>query len=338
MTIMTKRRTLLRGATAAVAVAATGPAMPALAAGATPLRIGYLRGLASEGHLWTAQHLDAFAAQDLAVEPVQFVTGLEAYQALVGGSLDLVTTGAVISNFPARGQGKAFLINAEEFASAQLWIHPASGIRSVADLKGRQVATTRGTTAHYFLYRALQHAGLDPASDVVIVHQQMANAVTAFIAGAVPAVATWVPFDAAIARSGRGATMLTDASAYPDAHILNGWSARNDVHATQKDVLRRFARAWLAANEALATRPETILPALQAGQLSAFSLAELQHQYDVTRWLPAEGWKQRFDDGSVDRVLDEVTGFNVAVGAFADPLPASTYFDPTLLQDVLAAG
>ena len=76
---MLNRRHLLQNA-AAAALAAT--AMPAIAAGPTTLRVGYLHGLAADGHLWTAEHLGSFKEQDLAIETIQFVTGLEAYQAL----------------------------------------------------------------------------------------------------------------------------------------------------------------------------------------------------------------------------------------------------------------
>ncbi len=329
------RRTLLKGAALAATVAA---ARPTLAADTTTLRIGYLHGLASDAHLWTAELLGSFATQGLKVETVQFITGLEAYQALAGGSVDLVTTGAVISNFPARGQGKAFLINAEEFGTAQLWVHPASGIKTVADLKGQKIATTRGTTAHFFLFRALQHNGLDPAKDTEIVHQQMGNAVTAFIAGAVPAVATWMPFDVSIAKSAPDAVRIADASQFADAAILNGWSARNELHASSPDLLRRFVRAWLPANDALVTRPQEILTTLQPTRYREFTLAQLQSQYNACRWHPAAEWAAQFRDGSVVKILDQVTAFNVAVGAFADPLPAATYFDPSPLQDVLAQG
>ena len=248
-----------------------------------------------------------FAAQGLELETVQFVTGLEAYQALAGGSVDLVTTGAVISNFPARGQGKAFLINAEEFGTAQLWVHPDSGIKTVADLKGQKIATTRGTTAHYFLLRALQHNGLDPAKDIEIVHQQMGNAVTAFIAGAVPAVATWMPFDGSIAKSAPDAVKIADASQFADAAILNGWSARNELHASDPELLRRFVRAWLPANEALATRPQEILTTLQPIRYREFTPAQLQSQYDACHWRPAAEWASRYRDGSVAQILDQVT-------------------------------
>ncbi len=61
----------------------------------------------------------------------------------------------MISNFPARGQGKVFLINNVEFATAQLWVREDQGIKSFADLKGKRIATTTGTTAHVFLDTAL---------------------------------------------------------------------------------------------------------------------------------------------------------------------------------------
>ena len=42
----------------------------------------------------------------------------------------MTTTGAVLSNFPARGQGKVFLANDIEVATAQLWVHSGAGIKS----------------------------------------------------------------------------------------------------------------------------------------------------------------------------------------------------------------
>ena len=82
-----------------------------------------------------------------------FTTGLELFQAMIGGSLDVLSTGAVLSNFPARGQGRVFLVNDIEYATAQLWVRDDS-VKSIADLKGKQIATTTGTTAHVFLDQA----------------------------------------------------------------------------------------------------------------------------------------------------------------------------------------
>ena len=134
---------------------------------------------------------------------VKFTTGLELFQAMIGGSIDMLVTGAVISNFPARGQGKMFLINDVEFATAQLWVHEDKGIKTFADLKGKKISTTTGTTAHVFLDTALRANSVDP-KEVEVVNQRMSEAVTSFISGAVPAVALWVPFNIPVREQGAG--------------------------------------------------------------------------------------------------------------------------------------
>ena len=186
------RRTFLQGAGAIAGVAALGA--PAIAQAKTKIRVGYLHTLAVDGQMWLADHLGAFDKNGLEPEFKLFQTGLELFQAMIGGSLDVLSTGAVISNFPARGQGKMFLANAVEFATAQLWVREDQGIKTFADLKGKRIATTAGTTAHVFLNTALK-ANNWPPTDVELLNQRMPDAVTSFISGAVPAVALWVPFN-----------------------------------------------------------------------------------------------------------------------------------------------
>mgnify|MGYP003344334499 CR=1 FL=1 len=202
--------------------------------------------------MWLAQESGAWAKNGLDPEFKLFTTGLELFQAMVGGSLDILSTGAVISNFPARGQGKMFLVNGVEFATAQLWVRDDMGIKTFADLKGKKIATTTGTTAHVFLDTALRANNIDPAKDVELLNQPMAAAVTSFIAGAVPAVALWVPFNVTVRDKVPGAKKLVDASAYyPQAAIVSGWAARNDYYDKNKDVLANVVRAWSAGNDML---------------------------------------------------------------------------------------
>src|SRR5690606_8985772 len=189
-------------------------------------------------------------------------TGLELFQAMSGGSIDVLRTGAVMSNVAARGQGKVFLMNDVEFATAQLWVHPDMGINSIADLKGKQISTTTGTTAHVFLDNALRKNGLDPKKDVKIINQRMQDAVTAFISKAVPAIALWVPFNIPIRNKVPGAKMLVDASKfYPEAAIMGGWAARNDYYDKNKAVLEKIIRGWAQANDYLIANTDKALQA-----------------------------------------------------------------------------
>jgi NitT/TauT family transport system substrate-binding protein len=256
---------------------------------------------------------------------------------MIGGSLDMLSTGAVISNFPARGQGKAFLINNIEFATAQLWIREDQGVKTWADLKGKKISTTLGTTAHVFLDAALRANGLDPAKDVELVNQGMPVAVTSFISGAVPAVALWVPFNMQVRQRVPGAKMLVDASAYfPKSAIVGGWATRADYYEKNRAVVAQVVRGWAASNDDLIKNSATILPIIQAKNYEQVPLAELQEQFKASKYHTAADWQKLYQDGTALGWLQQVTDFYARFGGIQNPVPAKTYFDTSLLLNVKA--
>jgi NitT/TauT family transport system substrate-binding protein len=327
------RRTFLQG-TGAIAGAATFGA-PAIAQAKTKIRVGYLHTLAVDGQMWLADHLGSFEKNGLEPEFKLFQTGLEIFQAMIGGSLDVLSTGAVISNFPARGQGKMFLANAVEFATAQLWVREDQGIKTFADLKGKRIATTAGTTAHVFLNTALK-ANQMAASDVELLNQRMPDAVTSFISGAVPAVALWVPFNITVRDKVPGAKKLVDASAYyPQAAIMSGWATTADYHAKNREVLVRLIKAWGEGNEYLTSKTDEALEVLQKKQYPQVPLADFKEQYKAQKAFPAAEWRKLYGDGTVTKWLQQVTDFFAATGNIPNPIPASQYFDPSIYMDAM---
>ncbi len=331
------RRTFIAQAAAGLSVACLGG--PALAQARTKVKVGYLHTPAVDGQIWTGMQMGSFARQGLDLELVQFTTGLELFQAMIGGSLDVLSTGAVVSNFPARGQGKVFLINNVEFATAQLWVRSDQGIKTFADLKGKKISTTTGTTAHVFLDNALRANKLDPAKDVEVVNQRMADAVTSFISGAVPAVALWVPFDITVKQKVPGALKLVDASAYfPQAAIVGGWAARNDWFDKNRDACQKLVRGWQEANDHLiGPKSADAVAALQASQYAQVPLEEFRDQFKASRYYTSADWRKLYADGSVTRWLQQVTDFFVKFGNIQNAVPASTYFDTKLFLDTVKA-
>src|SRR5467141_3246865 len=189
------RRKFIAATCSTLGMSAIG--MPALAQAKTKTRVGYLHTLAVDEQIWLCDHLGAWARNGLDPQFSEFKTGLELFKAMSGGSIDMLVTGAVISNFPARGQGKMFLANSIEFATAQLWVREDMGVKQVTDLRGKRVATTAGTTAHVFLDNALRENKMTGA-DIDLASMPMPEAVNSFIAGNVPAVVLWVPFNIAV--------------------------------------------------------------------------------------------------------------------------------------------
>lgn len=330
-----KRRTF-------ISLAATGAAamaLPGLALAKTDkIKVGYLHTLAVDGQMWLAESQGLWKQQNLEPEFVQFQTGLELFQAMSGGSIDVLSTGAVMSNFPARGQGKVFLINDIEFATAQLWVHPDMGVKTWADLKGKKISTTAGTTAHVFLDTALRAHGIDPKKDIQIVNQRMPDAVTAFISKAVPAVALWVPFNIPVKNKSPGAKMLGDASAYyPKAAIVDGWAARNDFYDKRKDVLERIIRAWVGANDYFVGNADKALAELQSKRYPNVPLPDLKEQFHAQKMFTSKEWAKRYADGTVTKWLQQVTDFFVDFAHISNSVPASKYFDPNIYLKVVKA-
>jgi NitT/TauT family transport system substrate-binding protein len=326
---------LIKAGAFAALGAVTG--FPALAQARTKVKVGYLHTPAVDSHIFIGEELGSWGKQGLDLELIRFTTGLELFQAMIGGSLDVLSTGAVISNFPARGQGRAFLMNNIEYATAQLWVRD-DAIKSPADLKGRRISTSTGTTAHVFLDRALRSANLDPAKDVQIVNQRMTEAVTSFVSGAVPAVALWVPFDSVVRQQVPGARRLIDASVFfPEAAIMGGWAARNDYFDRNRDVLTRMIAGWAEANAQITAQPDASAEMLQKAQYKEVPLADFKEQFKASRYYSNADWITRYRDGTVTRWLQQVTDFFVANANIQNALKADQYFDAKLFLDTVKA-
>jgi NitT/TauT family transport system substrate-binding protein len=327
------RRQFLASATG---IALGGVAAPAIGQSKTRLRVGYLHTVAVDGQIWTGIDQGLFDRQGLDLDMRQFNTGLEIFQALIGGSLDVLATGAVLSNFPARGQGKVFLINDIEVATAQLWVRADQGIQSFDDLKGKRIATAMGTTAHVFLDTALRANKVDP-KNVELLNQTMPAAVTSFISGAVPAVALWVPFNITVRDNVPGAVKLADAAAYyPQAAIIGGWAAGNDYFDANKETLAKLIKGWAEANDHIVEHSSEAIAALQKAHYSQAPLADINEQFKAQKMFTSHEWKRMYSDGTVTNWLQQTTDFFMANAGIKDFTPASRYFDPSLYLKTIA--
>ena len=80
-----RRRTLLQAGAAAGTAALAGFAGHAFAQARTKLRVGYLHTPAVDGQIWLGQQSGAWSKRGLDLELIQFTTGLELFQAMIGG-------------------------------------------------------------------------------------------------------------------------------------------------------------------------------------------------------------------------------------------------------------
>jgi NitT/TauT family transport system substrate-binding protein len=301
---------------------------------ATTVKVGYLHTIAVDDKLWLGQAEGQWAKAGLDLKTTAFDTGIELSQALAGGSIDVAIMGGVTSNFPAQGQGKIFMLNSRETATARLFVQKDSGIRSVADLKGKKVITTTGTTADIFLHRALTKAGLT-RKDVTVVNAAMPDAVAAFIGGKVPAVALWVPFDLRVDESGKGAEEIDDAGKYADAGVGDGWIANNDWYAKNQSTVKKIIGAWLDVNESFRDDPEGSLKRVyDLAYKDTAKFSDLQHQVEFQKDYTNDEWVQAYQDGSVLRWVGDAEKAFVDLGGVPSYVDPKTFFDTSLFLDV----
>ena len=146
-----------------------------------------------------------------------------------------------------------------------------------------------------------------------LVNQRMAEAVTSFISGAVPAVALWVPFDVTVKQKLPNARKIVDASAFfPQAAIMGGWAARNDYYEKNKPALRQLIAGWVEVNDQIVANPDAVAEQLQKTQYKEVPLAEFKEQFKASKYYTSAEWRTKYADGTVTKWLQQVTDFFVA--------------------------
>ena len=139
-----------------------------------------------------------FAKDGIRIVWVQSAGSNKALEYLNAGSIDFGSTAgsaALVARINGNPIKSVYVFSRPEWTA--LVTTKDSGIATVADLKGKRVAVTRGTDPHIFLVRALLDAGLSE-KDITPVLLQHADGKTALIRGDVDA---WAGLDPMMAQA-----------------------------------------------------------------------------------------------------------------------------------------
>jgi sulfonate transport system substrate-binding protein len=128
----------------------------------------------------------------------EFPAGPQLLEALNVGAVDFGTTGETPPIFAqAAGAPLVYIAHEPPAPTGEAILVPKdSPIKSVAELKGKNVALNKGSNVHYLLVKALEDAGL-AYTDIKTTFLPPADARAAFERGAVDAWVIWDPFQAA---------------------------------------------------------------------------------------------------------------------------------------------
>jgi len=196
----------------AVAIAAASPAWAQ-----TPsdqIHIGYQKSSTLTAILKANGELEkALAALGVRVSWHEFTSGLPLLEAINTGNIDFDADVADTVPLFAQAAGAKLAYVAEEAASPSaqaILVGADSLIKTLADLKGKKVAVTKGAGSHFLLLAALGHAGLG-FKDISAAYLTPADGRAAFIGGNVDAWVAWDPFLTSTTRQSH-ARILADGS------------------------------------------------------------------------------------------------------------------------------
>ncbi len=237
---MLNRRNLLAGLAATVALTACGRGA---GANARVLRIGSQRG-GTKSLMLASGALDGAPYQ---VEWSEFPAAQNLLEALGSSAVDLGLVGDAPFQFAYQTGSPIKAVGAQRTqarldGALSILVPAKSPIHDGKGLKGKRIATTRGSVGHYLVLRSMIASGLQ-ADDVKIVFLSPSDSRAALQSGAVDAWSTWMPYVAA--AQAEGDRIVVDGRDFVQGYGFEvaPESAIASKREQLSDFLRREARA-----------------------------------------------------------------------------------------------
>jgi len=177
------------------------------------VRVAYMPNMGSASSVVTGIKMGYFKQEGLNVQLTQFATGPVEIAAMASGNIDISQIGNGAHTLCAKGQ--ADIITLDDYSLAdEVLANKDKGITTIADLKGKKIATSLGTSSQLILDLALKSAGMTE-KDVTVVNMDPSGAVTAMVSGNIDACAIWSPSTVTVKNQmGSKVVMLADDSTF----------------------------------------------------------------------------------------------------------------------------
>src|SRR6266446_2589579 len=194
-----------------------------------------------------------FAAKQVSIKWIEFTSGPPLLEAMSTSSVDLGAVGDTPPIFAQAANANIVYVAGSPITNGQGILVPAnSGIRTIADLRGKRIGFAKGTSAHNVLIATLEKAGLT-YEDITPVYLSPPDAGPAFANGSIEAWAIWDPYFAIGEKRQNGRILVNavEVAKTNTFYLANRDFANTYVKETREviDGLAEAAR-WAEANRA----------------------------------------------------------------------------------------
>lgn len=299
------------------------------------LRVAYMPNMGSNSLLATALNMGYFEQMGLNVTLTEFQGGPQEIAAMASGDIDISQIGHGAHALCIEGQAKIFHLDCTSLADAVV-ANTDKGISSIADLKGKTIAVSSGTSAEIILNLALASAGLTQ-DDATLVEMDANGMVSAMVSGGVDACATWSPSTMTIANAlGDKALTLATNNDYVDQVTFPSSFITTEKFANENhDVLVRFSRALLMAQDYRADNIEEV-----AKWVAKQCKADEQTMLDCVgegNWLTGEFVAAGLEDGTVKSYYENQQKVFIDAGRITEEVPVEDYVMFDVMEEAVAA-
>jgi len=210
---------------------------------------------------------------------------------------------------------KAIGANRSDSYGTAVLVRPDSPLKTAADLKGKSVATNRGSIGHYITLKAITVAGLKP-KDVNLRFLAPADAKLALTQGSVDAWATWEPYTALAEVSHHARVLVSGRGLLPGLSYL---AATDSAIAAKRPVLQDFLQRVVKAQIWSYRNVDAYSAALARIIGIPPEAAKLQFERRQQKWVPIDAQVIADQQGTAD--------FYRQVGLIKQPLDVKGTFD-----------
>jgi taurine transport system substrate-binding protein len=180
----------------------------------------------------------------------QFGGGGEVIKAMASGAVQIGEVGSAgIAAAVSRNEPFELFWILDDIGSAEaLVVKKNSGIKSVADLKGKKIAMPFNSTTHFHTMVALEQAKVNPA-DVQILNMRPPEVRAAWQRGDIDATFIWDPVLAETKKDGTVILTSGKISADTGKATFDGYIVNRDWAKANKDFMVKFVKVLAAADE-----------------------------------------------------------------------------------------
>ena len=269
---------------------------------------------------------EAMAEIGVKVVWTDFEAGPPMNESFAAGQQDI----GVIGDVPAvsavvAGQKNVYIASFNGGATCAMLVRDDSGIETVADMKGKKLGLTVGSTGQNMAQKLLASAGLDISTDVELINVSMGEAQIVLVNNNVDAVVVWEP-------------NISRLEALDGVHILEdgvacGFSGMNVAFARKEfvdqnpDIVKVYLeQSWRAA-KAYEEDPDAYIDLLaEYYSLDAALVKQATSKYN---------YALAFSEEDIAGMQDTVT-FLMGIGAIFDEIDVTQYIVNDLAQQVIA--